>query len=71
MILNLTEAEWGALIDAALLQDVTWEQDGDDALSGGAALASGARKRKALHRAMRKAGQLAPEGTFRWKEEER
>lgn len=65
MILNLTVVEWQALVDAALLQDVTLEQDGDPHGD----LAAGARQRRSLHRAMRKVGQLAPPGTFRWAEE--
>lgn len=50
---NLTPAEWSALVDAAVLQDVTWEQDGD---------AAERRQRPALHRAMVKVNQLAPAG---------
>lgn len=64
-ILNLTEAEWAALVEAAVFQDTHWEQDGDKWGNLGAV----APKRRSLHRAMRKVGQLAPEGTFRWSED--
>lgn len=69
-VANLTGAEWQALVEAALLQNTIWEQDGDEGEATPAmAMMVGARKRASLQRAMRKAGQLAPPGTFRWRDD--
>lgn len=58
MIRNFTEAEWDALVSAITLQDVTWEQDGDET---GVNSRSSYTRRRALYRALNKARQLAPE----------
>lgn len=51
MIHNFTTAEWDALTAAVALQEVDWENEGDD----------NGQRRKALDRAYDKARQLAPE----------
>lgn len=58
MIHNLTKAEWDAFASAHALQDVVWEQDGDE---NGVGSRSSVEQRKALSRAYTKIRQLAPE----------
>lgn len=58
MIRNLTAAEWDAVVAALALQDVVWDQDGDE---NGVDSVSSSHKRRALNRALGKIRQIAPE----------
>ena len=57
---RLTEIEWQALQDALCLQDVVWEQDGDEMHEPGSPPVNA--KRRALDRASEKLRALKPAG---------